>query len=222
MCDERERLIGYLYEECDAEERRQVETHLESCPTCRAEIGGLKSVRTDLLAWNVPEHAPVWRPMPAAVAPPVVWWRQTPGWALAAAATVVLAAGLAGGAATRLMAPTAVPAQVAGVTADELSAAQQQIVTMLRAELDRVRAASAESAPSPSGVATLAAAEKSSQVERRVTAKLEESDSKTLQNLIGLHNMLQGYKRDSDREVQRMRREIEELRVAIDLKGGGR
>jgi hypothetical protein len=28
MCDERERLIGYLYEECDAEERRQVETHL--------------------------------------------------------------------------------------------------------------------------------------------------------------------------------------------------
>jgi len=95
MCDERERLIGYLYEECDAEERRQVETHLESCPTCRAEIGGLQSVRTDLLAWNVPEHSPVWRPMPAGVAPPVVWWRQTPGWALAAAATGVLLAPVA-------------------------------------------------------------------------------------------------------------------------------
>jgi anti-sigma factor RsiW len=222
MCDERERLIGYLYEECDAEERRQVETHLESCPTCRAEIGGLQSVRTDLLAWNVPEHSPIWRPMPAAVAPPVVWWRQTPGWALAAAAAVVLAAGLAGGAATRLMTPAPAQPQVAGVTADELNAVQQQIVSMLRAELDRVRAASAaETTGSPLAAQTLAAAENPNQVERRITAKLEESDRATLDHLVGLNNMLQRYKGDSDREVLRMRREIEELRAEI-LKGGGR
>src|SRR5262245_48149450 len=120
MCDERERLIGYIYEECDADERRQIETHLKSCAVCQDEIAGLQSVRQDLLAWDVPDHAPVWRPMPAAVTPPIVWWRQTPGWALAVAAAVVLLAGLAGGAATRLM--TAPPAQVAGVTSEELSA----------------------------------------------------------------------------------------------------
>lgn len=214
MCDERERLIGYLYEECDPEERRQVETHLESCPTCRAEIGGLQSVRTDLLAWNVPEHSPIWRPMPAAVAPPVVWWRQTPGWALAAAATVVLAAGLAGGAATRLMTPAPAQAQVAGVTADELSAVQQQIVSMLRAELDRMPAASV-AAPAP-----VAAAD--SQVERQIAARLDESNAKTLEFLAGLSNALQQYRGESVRDAQRFRRDIEELRVLIDQKGGGR
>jgi hypothetical protein len=220
MCDERERLIGYLYDECDAEERRQVETHLESCPTCRAEIGGLQSVRTDLLAWNVPEHAPVWRPMPAAVAPPVVWWRQTPGWALAAAATVVLAAGLAGGAATRLMTPPPAQAQAAGVTADELSAVQQQIVSMLRAELDRVKAVSASAGATPQTTPTLDPAENNRHVHRLAT--LEESDKKTLEILAGLNNMLDKYRRDSDRDLQRTRRELEEIRVAIDLKGGGR
>ena len=220
MCDERERLIGYLYEECDAEERRQVETHLESCPTCRAEIGGLQSVRTDLLAWTVPEHAPVWRPMPAAVAPPVVWWRQTPGWALAAAAIVVLAAGLAGGAATRLMTPAPGQAQIAGVTADELNAVQQQIVSMLRAELDRVRTSSATGATAPQTVPALTAAENPRHVERFAT--LEESDRETMKVLVGLNNMLIQYKLESDRDAQRMRRELEDIRLSIDQKGGGK
>jgi hypothetical protein len=217
MCDERERLIGYLYDECDAEERRQIESHLKSCHVCQAEVGGLQSVRTDLLAWDVPEHSPIWRPMPAAVAPPVVWWRQTPGWALAAAAAVVLIAGLAGGAATRLVTPAPVPA--AGVTAEELNEVQRQIVTMLRAELDRVRAAQTNvAAPAPPA---LAAAE-DGQVERRMTARLDESNAKTLEFLAGLSNALQQYRGDSVREAQRFRRDIEELRVAIDLKGGGR
>jgi hypothetical protein len=220
MCDERERLIGYLYEECDAEERRQIETHLESCPTCRAEIGGLQSVRTDLLAWNVPEHSPVWRPMPAAVAPPIVWWRQTPGWALAAAATVVLAAGIAGGAATRMMTPAPAQPPIAGVTADELSAVQQQIVSMLRAELDRVRASSATEATAPATVPAPTAAENPRQLERLAT--LEESDRETVLRLVGLNNMLIQFKRDSDRDLQRMRREVDELRMTLDQKGGGR
>ncbi len=217
MCDERERLIGYLYEDCDAEERRQIETHLESCPTCRAEIGGLRGVRTDLLAWDVPEHAPIWRPMPAAVAPPVVWWRQTPGWALAAAATVVLAAGIAGGAATRWIAPPA-QAQVAGVTADELSAVQKQLVSMLRAELDGVRATAATETPTQ--VVPVAAAENPRHLQRVTT--LEENTKQTVDVLIGLNNRLIQYKVDSDRDAQRLRREIEELRLLIDQKGGGR
>jgi anti-sigma factor RsiW len=218
MCDERERLIGYIYDECDADERRQIETHLKSCHVCQQEIAGLQNVRQDLLAWAVPDHAPVWRPMPAAVAPPVVWWRQTPGWALAAAAAVVLAAGLAGGAATRLMSPP--PAQVAGVTNDELNAVQRQIVTMLREELARVDAKAAEvPVPAASNAEALA---NDHQLERRMTTRLQESDVQTLQNMISLSNMLQRYKGDSDREAQRLRREIEELRTLIDQKGGGR
>ena len=49
MCDDRERLIGYVYDECDAGERRTIEAHLESCEACREEIAGLRGVRTDLL-----------------------------------------------------------------------------------------------------------------------------------------------------------------------------
>ena len=54
MCDERERLIGYVYDECEAAERRAVESHLEECVDCRQEIAALRSVRQDLLAWAVP------------------------------------------------------------------------------------------------------------------------------------------------------------------------
>jgi hypothetical protein len=158
--------------------------------------------------------------MPAAVAPPVVWWRQTPGWALAAAATVVLAAGLAGGAATRLMTPAPGQAQIAGVTADELNAVQQQIVSMLRAELDRVRTLSATGATAPQTVPALTAAENPRHVERFAT--LEESDRETMKVLVGLNNMLIQYKLESDRDAQRMRRELEDIRLSIDQKGGGK
>jgi hypothetical protein len=218
MCDERERLIGYIYDECDADERRQIETHLKSCHVCQQEIAGLQNVRQDLLAWAVPDHAPVWRPMPAAVAPPVVWWRQTPGWALAAAAAVVLAAGLAGGAATRWMAPP--PAQVAGVTNEELNAVHQKIVSMLREELARVDAKAAEvPVPAASNAEALA---NDQQLERRMTTRLQESDVQTLQNLMGLNNLLQRYKGDSDLQLQRLGRAIEALQAQIDQKGGGR
>ena len=219
MCDERERLIGYLYEECDAEERRQVETHLESCPTCRAEIGGLQSVRTDLLAWNVPEHAPVWRPMPAAVAPPVVWWRQTPGWALAAAAAVVLAAGLAGGAATRLITPTPAQAQVTGVTADELTAVQQQIVSMLRAELDRVRTEAAATSGAPS--AQLVSDGSAAEVERRVIDRIGQSDQRTFEQFNRIFTDFINMRQVSDQNVRKLRQEVEDLKASLS-QGGGR
>lgn len=219
MCDERERLIGYLYEEGDAEERRQVETHLESCSTCRAEIGALRSVRTDLLAWAVPEHSPIWRPMPEAVAPPVVWWRQTPGWALAAAAAVVLAAGIAGGAAMRLMSPPPVPAQVAGVTADELTAAQQQIVSMLRAELDRVKA---ENIARVEQLASPVTPDGSAAVERRVLDQLRESDRKTLDQINTMFVDVLKMNRNADQNIRRLAQEIEMIKATMSNQGGGR
>src|SRR5436190_276553 len=99
MCDERERLIGYVYDECDPGEKRLVEAHLQTCETCREEIGGLRSVRTDLLAWDVPEHGSVWTPF--VKARPAPSWRDVPLWAMAAAASLVFLVGAAGGVATQ-------------------------------------------------------------------------------------------------------------------------
>src|SRR5688500_8193974 len=107
MCDERERLIDYLYDEGAPHERAEVQAHLAECATCRREIGALRSVRQDLLAWAVPESDPVLRPL--APARPGPTWRDMPTWTLAAAAAVVMLAGISGAVATRLLFPSAAP-----------------------------------------------------------------------------------------------------------------
>jgi hypothetical protein len=154
MCDERERLIGYVYDECDPAERRVIEEHLEDCGTCRAEIGGLRSVRQDLLAWDVPPHEAVWRPL--VPAPVVPWHRQVPAWAMAAAAGVMFLVGAAGGVVTHALVPhdravmtAASPVQTvpAAVTVGQLTEVEQRMVQMMRDELSKrevvVRAGSA-------------------------------------------------------------------------------
>jgi anti-sigma factor RsiW len=146
MCNERERLIGYIYDECEPAERRAVDAHLEQCTECRAEVQALRLVRADLLAWEVPGQPQVWRPFPEPVVRP--WWRHVPAWAMTAAAGLVLAAGFAGGVAARALdvrqTPDVVmragPAEapgMAGITPAQLSAAQEQIVSMMRAEFER-------------------------------------------------------------------------------------
>jgi anti-sigma factor RsiW len=117
MCDERERLLDYLYDACDADERHAVERHLQVCSDCRVEVSELRAVRLDLLAWEVPEHGSVWRPFaPARLKP---WYREVPVWALAAAASLTFLLGLGGGLvsqslvpATRTVAASAPPAAV--------------------------------------------------------------------------------------------------------------
>ena len=146
MCDERERLIGYVYDDCDPAERRAIEEHLEDCGTCRAEISGLRSVRQDLLAWDVPPHEAIWRPLPAA--PVIAWYRQMPAWAMAAAASVMFLVGAAGGVVTHALVPHTQPATTvasgsplqtipAGVTESRLSEVEQRMVEMMRAELSK-------------------------------------------------------------------------------------
>src|SRR5687768_7507677 len=107
MCDERERLIDYLYDEGEPHERAEVQAHLAECATCRREIGALRSVRQDLLAWAVPESDPVWRPL--APVRPAPTWRDVPAWTLAAAAAIVVLAGISGAVATRLLLPSSAP-----------------------------------------------------------------------------------------------------------------
>lgn len=168
MCDERERLIEYIYGESAPDERRAIEAHLEQCPACRHEVHGLRSVRDDLLAWEVPPHEPIWRPV--VPAPPMPARRTVPLWAMTAAASVLFALGVAGGVvvsdrAGRGSAPEAatmadagaggsvggtVAQPVAMVTAEDLVRLEAAIVERLRAEMDeKVRAVASriEAAP---------------------------------------------------------------------------
>jgi hypothetical protein len=142
MCNQRERLIGFVYGEGEAADLAEVQQHLDGCADCRAEIAGLRQVREDLLAWAVPDHESVWRPFVAA--PVVPWWKQVPSWAMALAAGVMLVVGAAGGAAVQAVAPArpviqtadSVPAPPAvGLTADDLTAAEQRLLARLEREV---------------------------------------------------------------------------------------
>lgn len=170
MCEQREQLVAYLYDEVDANERKSIEKHLSSCETCREELRAFRDVRQDLLAWDVPAHESVWKPFVTARTQPV--WRQVPAWAMAAAATLVFAIGGAGGFAARAMAsrsdvvvpeqraaaqPAAEPASVTpAATRDELQALQARLANVERAASSRTVSAAPVSMSAMSDAAVLA------------------------------------------------------------------
>lgn len=86
-CDElKPELLDVLYGEATAEVRQRVEHHLEGCPGCRDELGGLEAVRRDLREWNLPETL--------TNRPPEKKVSAHPGlWRLSAAAALILALG---------------------------------------------------------------------------------------------------------------------------------
>lgn len=137
MCDDRETLIAYLYDEATADERRRVDAHLAGCAECRDELRSLHGVRRDLLAWDVPARDSVWKPF--AAPSPVAWWRQVPAWGLAAAAALVFGVGLAGGyvAATPIraaaVAQLATQAQSLSPSADAVRQIEQRLASVEQA-----------------------------------------------------------------------------------------
>lgn len=96
MCDSKELLVSFVYDELSAIERERFRAHLTSCAECRDEVAGLRTTQRHLASWTPPEpdlgfriirnSAPV--ATPRRVAP--LW-----GLGLAAAAVLVLAAGAA-------------------------------------------------------------------------------------------------------------------------------
>ena len=212
MCDEREQLIGYVYDECSADERGRIESHLASCPACRDEIAGLRHTREDLLAWGVPEHAPVWRPVPVAAALP--WWRRSPVGLLAAAAAVVLLAGMGGAAASRVMLPRPAPP---GVTAQELSDVERQIVALMRTELERIRVAADAASSRPVLVPTSGAA-----FERRLMGRIDAADRKTLESVNQLYQDFYKIRKGLERQTQKLQNDVDSVKLAIQQMGGGR
>jgi putative zinc finger protein len=221
MCDERERLIGYVYDECEPPERRAIESHLDECADCRAEIGALRRVRQDLLAWDVPAHEPVWRPF--APAPIVPWYRQVPAWAMAAAAGVMFLIGAAGGVVTHAMlpqeravvatAPASTPTLVPiGVTPTQLSEAEQRMVQMMRAELNKRdvprTTSNAQLMPASIG-ATL--------TQDQFNNLLRASEQRQWEMVAGVSN-------EYMKQINSLRREMSGIKEAVALaqQGGGR
>ena len=222
MCDERQRLIGYLYEECDASERQLIESHLETCATCREEIRGFRQVREDLLGWDVPPRESVWQPF--APPRPVSWWREVPGWALAAAASVTFFAGAAGGVVTYALLPQSVPAAITAqrsdpreamvpvvydnVTRRELTAAEQRIVDMLRTEMaDRLARARNGQSPAAVRVSNGAA------IDARPLSDADHTDIVSIVNAI-IGEVVEHRKATDDR-IQNLTSQVDYLRTAV-------
>jgi hypothetical protein len=192
-CEEKERLVGYLYDECSAAERSAVEAHLSRWAVCAAELEGLRGVRTDLAGWNAPRTALGFRVTRDPVVPAVPRRHWTvPAWAQAAAAVLVLAAGAGlanleieygsggltlrtGWANARQQTPAVVDPPAAHVAT---SAQLRELEQRMRAAL----AASTQSArPSTSAAAlpaSRAAASGSPEVAQQVRAILAESEER--------------------------------------------
>ena len=92
LCGNNAAFIAYVYDECEANERHQIEAHLATCAVCATEVASLRGVRGTLAEWAPPEPAPEFR-LVRVESPARRWfdWRPSPAWAFAAAAVLVLA-----------------------------------------------------------------------------------------------------------------------------------
>ncbi len=93
-CIEKEALVDYLYGESDADARRQVDAHLQSCARCTDEIRSLTAVRGTLETWEPPDAVPGFRVAAEVDEPSRARIRWRPAWALAAAAVLAVVAAL--------------------------------------------------------------------------------------------------------------------------------
>ena len=222
MCNEREQLIGYLYDEGDAAERETVRRHLETCAECRAEIASLRSVREDLTAWEVPEHGSVWRPFTAAPTPP--WWQHVPQWAMAAAAGIVLATGVAGGAVTHAFMPHPTPvAQIAPVGATQVTApaelaAMQQEIIRLRAELGQLNVRMLQTSAAVVTPDMAAALHKTFDVQ---LSDLRAQSESQLRSVESLYSDFGNYKKSINFRVSGIDSKMSELAGVIGSRAGG-
>ena len=237
MCDERERLIAYVYGEAAAIERQQIETHLGDCHVCRAEVSGLRSVRDDLLAWEVPNHEPIWRPSaPASPAPARATWS---GWALATAASALFAAGLAGGMAARgwttdtsltvvagSEATNPQPQMVSTVTSEDLARMEAAILERLRGELtEQLRVSALAAPPSSAGLARAGTSSRPDDTGARLAAierRLDDQDQ-WRDDQISLNAIFNGQVGRLNRSTSNLSERFELSRMqTVGLDGGSR
>lgn len=167
-CDDKERLVAYLYGETSDRERASIDAHLAACGLCSDEVEGLRAVRVDLAAWQPPDADLGFRIVREPVAVTRRWW-QVPAWVpTAMAAGLLLAFGAAaanihleygpgtvalrmGSAATPAAAQArpetattaAVPAPTSGADAQQFKDALAALEVKLRSEMASMRTAAA-------------------------------------------------------------------------------
>jgi hypothetical protein len=144
MCDSKDLLVDFVYDELATAERREFELHLAACAECRDEVAGLRTTRAQLTRWTPPDPDFAFTIVRRSTAPqPAPRFRLSPVWGLAAAAVLVLAAAAAiagievrydaNGLAVRTgwqnqgTAPTAAPGSDARVTAAEWEALTRRL-----------------------------------------------------------------------------------------------
>ncbi|MGH9345761.1 MAG: anti-sigma factor family protein [Vicinamibacterales bacterium] len=185
-CGDPATLAGYLYDECDADERDAVGAHLAACASCASELAALGATRTALASWTPPDAVLGFRITAASDADadaarghrPLRWWqRPMPAWAQAAAAILIFAAGAAMGMRTAAPAQPAAPAQasaapdVAAVSAADLEALEAR----LRAEMSVLR--------SPADAAPVQVAARDAALVPRIRTLLAESEQRQQREL---------------------------------------
>jgi len=129
QCGDHGALVGYLYDECDADERARIGAHIAACAACAAELAALESTRIQLASWSPPETDlgfAISRPQASGPRPrrSLAWFiRPLPAWAQLAAAVVIFAAGLSLGIAQGTLRDTSAPAPVTAQVAAPVTAA---------------------------------------------------------------------------------------------------
>src|SRR3954469_14427106 len=98
MCDSKELLVSYLYDDLHASAKTTREPHVVSCVDCREDVAALRTTRGEIALWTPPEPDFGFRIVRGASAPPPAptpRFHIAPAWGLAAAAVLVLAIGAA-------------------------------------------------------------------------------------------------------------------------------
>jgi Putative zinc-finger len=200
LCDDKEQLVAYIYDEIDGISRRRIDDHLRVCPACAADVQGLSGVRRELAQWTPPDAELGFTIVQSGTPPPVVApaprgrWERVPAWAQAAAAVLVLAAGLSIAnlqirygddglvITTGWMAPSpGAPAPAAAAAsasggAEEWQPAMAALESTLRAEIRAAR--SSDAAP-----ASAARSRSTDLSVQRVTDLIEQSERRQKQEL---------------------------------------
>jgi anti-sigma factor RsiW len=94
-CEDKDALVGYLYDELTEEAREQLDRHLRHCDACASEVSALQAVRRDLAGWDPPEADLGFQLVSHGARPARTVWHEVPAWARVAAAVFLLGVGLA-------------------------------------------------------------------------------------------------------------------------------
>jgi hypothetical protein len=196
QCDDKDTLISFVYDEIDADARRQVAAHLRTCAACATEIEGLRLVRHELAEWQPPVLPLDFQIVqkPATVLRSARWsLAAVPAWAQVAAAVLVMAAAAAianlqvqyGSDGLRFSTGWIAPAQPFPTLPanEDWRPALTALESDLRRELQMVRASASKQADAPTRALSPGATIDADALLRRVRTLVNESEERQRQDL---------------------------------------